>query len=172
MQLKFNASLSYQINAVKSVIDLFSGQEIAQRQFEISSGSINTGVLFNEKAVSNNLTISDDDILKNLRKIQYGNELPKSDKLSERSFSIEMETGTGKTYIYLRSIFELNKNYGFQKFIIVVPGIAVREGVLNSIKSMSEHFKGLYNNVPFSSFIMTLLGLITYGNLLLTIKFR
>src|SRR4030066_151981 len=64
-----------------------------------------------------------------------------------------METGTGKTYVYLRTIFELNKLYGFKKFIVVVPSVAIREGVTTSIKLMKEHFKGLYDNVAFDDFV-------------------
>ena len=70
-----------------------------------------------------------------------------------REFSIEMETGTGKTYVYLRTIFELNKTYGFKKFIIVVPSVAIREGVLKSIDIMKDHFSTLYDNVPFDYFV-------------------
>ncbi|MEK7289185.1 MAG: DEAD/DEAH box helicase family protein, partial [Planctomycetota bacterium] len=69
------------------------------------------------------------------------------------NFSVEMETGTGKTYVYLRTIFELNKLYGFKKFIIVVPSVPIREGVTTSIKLMKEHFKGLYDNVAFDEFV-------------------
>ena len=61
-------------------------------------------------------------------------------------FSVEVETGTGKTYVYLRTVFELSKRYGFQKFIIVVPSVAIREGVTHSIATMAEHFKTLYNS--------------------------
>ena len=68
-------------------------------------------------------------------------------------FSVEMETGTGKTYVYLRTIFELSRRYGFQKFIIVVPSVAIREGVLTSIEITSEHFRAIYNNVPFEHFV-------------------
>jgi type III restriction enzyme len=68
-------------------------------------------------------------------------------------FSVEMETGTGKTYVYLRTIFDLSQKYGFQKFIIVVPSIAIREGVLKSIEMTAEHFRALYNNLPFRSFV-------------------
>ncbi len=64
-----------------------------------------------------------------------------------------METGTGKTYVYIRTIFELNEKYGFRKFIIVVPSIAIREGVLKSIEITLEHFRDLYNNVPFTYFV-------------------
>ena len=63
-------------------------------------------------------------------------------------FSVEMETGTGKTYVYLRTIFELSRRYGFQKFIIVVPSVAIREGVLKNIEITGEHFRALYNNLP------------------------
>src|SRR5205814_5363828 len=68
-------------------------------------------------------------------------------------FSVEMETGTGKTYVYLRTIFELSRRYGFQKFIIVVPSVAIREGVLKNIEITDEHFRALYNNLPFEHFV-------------------
>ncbi len=153
MRLKFSSSLDYQADAINSVVSLFTGQELAQKQFEISSKYSNNGTLFKEKGIANNLTIPDEVILKNLQSVQEKNSITPSSELSERSFSIEMETGTGKTYVYLRTIFELNKNYGFQKFIIVVPSIAIREGVLSSLSAMSEHFKNLYNNTPFSYFV-------------------
>src|SRR5438552_2208112 len=65
-----------------------------------------------------------------------------------RNFSVEMETGTGKTYVYLRTIYELNARYGWKKFIIVVPSVAIREGVLNTIELTQEHFQSLYGNAP------------------------
>src|SRR5213592_1967763 len=68
-------------------------------------------------------------------------------------FSVEMETGTGKTYVYLRTIFELSRRYGFQKFIIVVPSVAIREGVLKNIEITADHFRALYNNLPFEHFV-------------------
>ena len=68
-------------------------------------------------------------------------------------FSVEMETGTGKTYVYLRTIFELSQRYGFQKFVIVVPSVAIREGVLKNIQITAEHFRALYNNLPFEHFV-------------------
>ena len=92
--------------------------------------------------------------------MQEQNTIPKSPRLIEEednykfpNFSVEMETGTGKTYVYLRSIFELNRKYGFKKFAIVVPSVAIREGVLSSISLMNEHFRGLYDNVPFDHFV-------------------
>jgi type III restriction enzyme len=68
-------------------------------------------------------------------------------------FTVEMETGTGKTYVYLRTIFELSRRYGFKKFIIVVPSVAIREGVLKNIEITAEHFRALYNNLPFEHFV-------------------
>src|SRR5690606_33470465 len=71
-----------------------------------------------------------------------------SEKLDGMHFSVEMETGTGKTYVYLRTIYELNKLYGFKKFVIVVPSVAIREGVLKNLEITHEHFQTLYDNVP------------------------
>lgn len=88
-------------------------------------------------------------LLNNLQIIQERNQIIKSTKLEGTNFSIEMETGTGKTYVYLRTIFELNKLYGFKKFVIIVPSIAIKEVVLSSITDMKEHFNSIYN-VPFN----------------------
>lgn len=97
-----------------------------------------------------------DDILKNVRKIQLKNGLKPSTSVDlgrkHFKFTVEMETGTGKTYVYLRTIFELNARYGFTKFVIVVPSIAIKEGVVKSIDIMTEHFKVLYNNVIFKAY--------------------
>jgi type III restriction enzyme len=73
--------------------------------------------------------------------------------LASGDFTVEMETGTGKTYVYLRTIFELNKRYGFTKFVIVVPSVAIKEGVYKSLQITEEHFKGLYAGVPFDYFL-------------------
>lgn len=91
--------------------------------------------------VSNNLILSEEQILANLQGIQTNNEIKVSDKLDGMHFSVEMETGTGKTYVYLRSIYELNKLYGFKKFVIVVPSVAIREGVLKNLEITHEHFQ-------------------------------
>ena len=80
--------------------------------------------------MKNNLYISSEKILANVHKIQAANGIRVSEELQGRQFSVEMETGTGKTYVYLRTIFELSKIYGLKKFIIVVPSVAIREGVL------------------------------------------
>ena len=110
-------------------------------------------MMLTDLGVGNNITLSDEQLLANVHKVQEANSIEKISKLQGSEFSIEMETGTGKTYVYLRSIFELSKHYGLRKFIIVVPSIAIREGVLKSIDIMKEHFSTLYNNTPFDSFV-------------------
>jgi type III restriction enzyme len=153
MKLKFDPSLDYQQDAIRAIVGVLEGQPIVESSFEISSTGEGTGMQFNELGVGNRVTLGDAEILANLQKIQEVNDIGKSAELQGREFSVEMETGTGKTYVYLRSIFELNKNYGLKKFIIVVPSVAIREGVLKSIEIMRDHFRTLYNNVPFDSFV-------------------
>src|ERR1035438_3886766 len=159
MKLKFNSGLEYQLEAIKSTTDLFEGMPDQGSGVQIDFGKADDG-MFNELGIGNNLILSNEQILKNLQKIQTTNNVLKSRVLIEEgspykfpNYSIEMETGTGKTYVYLRTIFELNKLYGLKKFIIVVPSVAIREGVISSIKMMREHFKELYNNVPFDDFV-------------------
>ena len=79
-------------------------------------------------------------------------EIP-AEMLASGDFTVEMETGTGKTYVYLRTVFELNKRYGFTKFVIVVPSVAIKEGVYHTIEAASEHLKGIYAGAPFDFFI-------------------
>ena len=153
MKLKFDPSLEYQGHAIDAVVDIFDGQPIAQSSFEISQTTGGLGLVQTEFAVGNALTLEADKLLENLRAIQERNDIEMVRELQGMDFSIEMETGTGKTYVYLRTIFELNKKYGFKKFIIVVPSIAIREGVLKSIEMMEEHFRTLYDNVPFKPFV-------------------
>ncbi len=160
MKLKFDATLEYQHDAIASVVDLFEGMPARQSAFEISSASQGQMHLFNELGVGNQLGLADDQLLKNLHAVQERNNIPKTRFLTETddiykfpNFSVEMETGTGKTYVYLRTIFEINRKFGFNKFIIVVPSVAIREGVLSSINIMGEHFKGLFDNVPFDHFV-------------------
>ncbi len=152
MKLKFDPSLEYQQNAVNAVIDVFSGQPPAQSNFEISAAA-GSGMLLTELGVGNCITLNDEQLLKNVKKIQGKNNIDETSVLQGRNFSVEMETGTGKTYVYLRSIFELSKKYGLKKFIIVVPSVAIREGVLKSIEIMKDHFLTLYDNVPFDYFV-------------------
>ena len=152
MKLKFDPALAYQIDAVEAVADLFEGQPRGQTSFEVSD-TMPDGVALTTYGVGNNLTLTDEQLLANTHVIQKRNDIGKVGSLQGRDFSIEMETGTGKTYVYLRSIFELNKRYGFNKFIIVVPSVAVREGVLKSIEIMRDHFQALYDNIPFGYFV-------------------
>ena len=79
-------------------------------------------------------------MLTNMRAVQKNNLLPQTEDLQGRQFSLEMETGTGKTYVYTKTVYELNRQYGFTKFIIVVPSIAIREGVYKSLQTTQEHF--------------------------------
>jgi type III restriction enzyme len=110
--------------------------------------------------VGNALSLNDEQLLKNLRSIQERNNTPKSPEFVKPAgaypfvnYSVEMEAGTGKTYVYLRTIFDLNRKHDFKKFIIVVPSIAIREGAPFSIDLMREHFKALYDNVCFDHFV-------------------
>ncbi|MBZ9917106.1 DEAD/DEAH box helicase family protein [Mesorhizobium sp. BR1-1-12] len=153
MKLKFDPSLQYQQDAVEAVVGALAGQPFAQTA-AMAFQSLQIGGLFQtELGMGNRLTIGDEEILKNVRAIQEANDIEKVASLAGREFSIEMETGTGKTYVYLRTIFELNKVYGFKKFIIVVPSVAVREGVLKSIDVTKEHFQTLFDKAPFDHFV-------------------
>src|SRR5260370_1480654 len=103
--------------------------------------------------IGNRLTLLDDEILANLGDIKLRNGLRPSSALASGDFTVEMETGTGKTYVYLRSVFELNKDYGFTKFLIVVPSVAIKEGVYKMLQMTEEHFRAIYANTPFDYFI-------------------
>lgn len=153
MKLKFNSELDYQKEAVASIVDIFDGQNLCKENFTVTNMSAQIGMKYTENGVGNKLEIDEEDILKNVKKIQLRNGLLQSEKMKkgEYHFQVEMETGTGKTYVYLRTIFELNKKYGFTKFIIVVPSVAIKEGVMKSIDIMTEHFKLLYDNVIFKA---------------------
>ncbi len=156
MKLKFSSDLGYQLDAINSVVDLFRGQETFDSTCGFDILAKQNGVLISEEAVGNNLVITEDKLLENLNDVQLRNCIspsPKEKLVAPCDFTVEMETGTGKTYVYLRTIFELNKVYGFSKFIIVVPSIAIKEGVWKSIQIMSDHFRGLYDNVAFDPFV-------------------
>ena len=153
MKLKFDPSLEYQSDAIKAVVHAFDGQPFVQggtHAFQLPQ----TGGLFqSELAMGNRLTVQEAEILENVRTVQEVNGIAKVDALQGMEFSVEMETGTGKTYVYLRTVFELNKTYGFSKFIVVVPSVAIREGVLKSIDIMKGHFQTLYEKAPFDHFV-------------------
>jgi type III restriction enzyme len=163
MKIRFNAELQYQQDASASVVDIFQGQEIGQSNFTVSPLLFEStplteayeavGHTQSDLGVGNRLRLLDEDVLKNVRQIQLRNGLEPSEKLGSMDFAVEMETGTGKTYVYLRTIFELNQLYGFTKFIIVVPSVAIKEGVNKSLKMTEEHLRGLYDNARYDYFV-------------------
>ena len=169
MKLHFEPNLDYQMQAIEAVCDLFRGQEVCRTEFTVTMkapvpvGSdlfpgtqpeqMTLGMAESDLGVGNRLTLLDDELLKNLNDVQLRGGLPPSGSLTSGDFTVEMETGTGKTYVYLRTIFELNKRYGFSKFVIVVPSVAIKEGVYKTLQITEDHFKGLYAGVPFDYFL-------------------
>lgn len=166
MKIQFDSNQDYQLQAVQSVVGLFEGQALADSKFEISFSRNGKSIAFSEKGVSNNMMLSEANLLKNVQTVQMANNIALSDKLEiikiedeankgfwYPNFTIEMETGTGKTYTYLRTIYELNEVYGFKKFVIVVPSVAIREGVVKNLQITHDHFQDLYKNPPIN-FVM------------------
>ena len=144
MKLHFDSNQEYQIEAIRAVTDIFEGQLLSGGDFEFFLTE--AGALLSENGVGNRLTLTEDQIWENVKSIQQRHEIKTENKeLQGMNFSVEMETGTGKTYVYLRTIYELNKLYGFKKFVIVVPSIAIREGVLKNLQITHEHFQILYD---------------------------
>jgi type III restriction enzyme len=161
---QFDASQQFQLDAINSVIGLFDGQpKDADKLVTTLRGSavledddratLDLDLTQEVGAIGNNLVLDRELILANMQNVQDQNGLEVSEKLfdSALDFDVEMETGTGKTYVYLRSIFELADKYNFRKFVILVPSVAIREGVNTSIRLMREHFRGLYPSYPFDS---------------------
>ena len=154
MKLHFDSKQEFQLEAVKAITDIFEGQPLSSGDFEFSIGQ--SGTLLSENGFGNNLKFSQiDQLTENIQCIQKNNGLKVSAKdeiiSNGWNFSVEMETGTGKTYVYLRTIYELNKLYGFKKFVIVVPSIAIREGVMKNLEITEEHFQNLFDKVPVTS---------------------
>ncbi|MFC2709650.1 MAG: DEAD/DEAH box helicase family protein, partial [Candidatus Saccharibacteria bacterium] len=165
MKLKFDPNQQYQLDAINAVVDVFAGQPADSD--DVTRHMDRDGQLSLEATIArgNSLTLDMAQIIKNTHKIQEKNTIEKSEtkedgfsipmtfplEISEKSlkygmnFSIEMETGTGKTYVYLRTIHKLHQHYGWKKFIIVVPSVAIREGVLKNLAITREHFADLYN---------------------------
>lgn len=150
MKLKFKKQ-QFQIDAVNAVVELFRGQVGAPSVFGVNAIDITEyaqqGELY---GYGNAFTIDKAQIQANMNAVQEQNFLPLTDIAgvegqSEYRFNIEMETGTGKTFVYIKTIFELNKLYGFNKFVILVPSVAIREGVYHSFKIMESHFKQEYD---------------------------
>ena len=158
MKIKFEENLEYHLEAINSVTDIFLGQEVNKSIFTVEKSSnpqLSITSNENQTGTGNKISLIPEQISENLNKIQTRNGLPKTEVSEEDmyNFSVEMETGTGKTYVYLRTIMELNKKYGFKKFIIVVPGKAIKEGVYKALQITEEHFKSLYDNIPYNYFI-------------------
>jgi type III restriction enzyme len=163
--MKFNFKIQqFQTEAVEAVCRVFSGQPKQERvtyrrdvgravpapvtllsalapdeDEELEAGYRNAGV-----------ALAEDRILKNIQKIQTENNIKLSPKLVKElgavSLDVEMETGTGKTYVYIKTMFELNLQYGWSKFIVVVPSVAIREGVKKAFEITQDHFMELYGN--------------------------
>ena len=150
MKLQFKTQ-EYQTQATKRVIDIFKGQEKGNRVDIIERKIIDDGDFGKKtqeiKRFSNKeISLSNEEVLKNIKEKQKQDELLKISQNFKAgfNFSIEMETGTGKTFVYTKTMFELHKNYGWNKFIIVVPSIAIREGVHKSLDITSDYFKEIY----------------------------
>lgn len=164
MKLKFQKDLDYQIEAINSVVSIFdTGRNLEIKNNFSSINDFNLMPSNNIQTIANNLEIDREKIIQNIKNLQEKNNICEINKdtkeitkyiLDEenyKDFSVEMETGTGKTYVYLRTIFELNKKYDLKKFIILVPSVAIREGVLKTIEQTRDHFKNLYD-VNFKGF--------------------
>ena len=128
-ELKFDANLNFQLEAISAITDIFEGQKVCQSNFTVSRRDGSLGFKEDTLGYANELQLLDEELLENVHSIQLRNGLKQSSEamVKSRQFSIWMETGTGKTYVYLRTIFELNRLYGFTKFIIVVPSLAIKE---------------------------------------------
>ena len=173
IKLQFDPNQRHQYEAVDAVVSLFEGQTRRETSLSPIRGGTGTGIWAGseiDQAAGNDPYLLGGELKENLRKVQEKYEVDVPDSSAEIEgwelfdeplnesrlaphFTIEMETGTGKTYVYLRTIFELSLKYGIQKFVIVVPSIAIREGVLASLSAMREHFRALYNNVEYEHFV-------------------
>ena len=151
MKLKFKKQ-QFQLDAVNAVCDVFEEQGKDSHQYifgknegGLSGFGIDSNIYAWKNAIKTDYDF-DESLLKNIRKIQKNNDIHQSTELegSGLNLTVEMETGTGKTYVYINTIFELNKRYGMTKFIIVVPSIAIREGVSKSFSILEDHFATLY----------------------------
>lgn len=158
MKIKFKHQ-QFQLDAVKSIVDVFQGQPNESSRFTLDKGrrqkSVEIGDLFQQTSgndseygfKNNPIKLVDQEVLGNIQAIQRQNGLKLSERLEGKyNLTVEMETGTGKTYTYIRTMFELYKKYGWSKFIIVVPSIAIREGVLKTFQITEDHFMAEYGS--------------------------
>lgn len=153
MKLKFKQQ-QYQDDAVMSIVECFKGQEKGSRKDIIAryTKTLDKGTLIEEiediEIVSfgnYKITLTEAERRQNIRDVQKSNDITYTDNQSLNDFSVEMETGTGKTYTYIKTMYELNKEYGWSKFIVMVPSIAIREGVQKSFEITQEHFQEIYH---------------------------
>ncbi|MEG1256431.1 DEAD/DEAH box helicase family protein [Clostridium sp.] len=161
MAIKFNPDLDYQNGAIRSVVGIFEGQDKTYSNFTIydpikypTQMTAGGGTEHNEIGVANKLVLDVDEISNNLKAVQKENHLKETKALKDGkyNFAIEMETGTGKTYVYLKTIMELHEKYGFKKYIILVPSVAIKEGVLASLKMLKSHFEYHYDGESYHDF--------------------
>src|SRR6266446_6910466 len=158
VRIQFDGNQSFQLKAIQSVADLFRGQPR-----RVAEAPDDLGPIFG--SMTNRLDLNQEELVRNLHIVQTQNGIPRDTSLQNieetirtsvgdrevlfPNFSVEMETGTGKTYVYIRTALELNRRYGLRKFIVVVPSVAVREGVLKTLKITQDHLRALYDNVPY-----------------------
>lgn len=157
LEFQFSSEQTHQTEAVEATCKLFRGQQFTSSSFFTDAGGLGQAA-FDDLAVGhgNEIRLAPGQLLDNLHEVQEEGCLPPTNVLTDgrlRDFTIEMETGTGKTYVYIRSIYELNKRYGVSKFVIVVPSVAIREGVLKSFQIMRSHFEVLYDRTPLDYFV-------------------
>lgn len=157
IEFKFSPDQPYQIDAINATCDLFRDQEFAASVFATGDNPSGQRQL-DGFAVGhgNELRVAPGKLLENLHRVQEDHCLPPTDRLTDgrlRDFTVEMETGTGKTYVYIRTIYELHQRYGLTKFLIVVPSVAIREGVLKSFETTKRHFETLYDGEPLDYFV-------------------
>ena len=153
MKFKFKIQ-QYQTDAVEQTVNVFAGQPSkTNAQYRRDLGKTNGRIVYDEEYVgwrNNDVELNDRQLLDNIKKMQVESNIPQSKLLSKPdglgacALDIEMETGTGKTYVYIKTMFELNKRYGWSKFIVVVPSIAIREGVYKSFTMLEDHFMEQY----------------------------
>lgn len=153
MKIQFR-ELDYQDASIQSIIQAFDGQQVRKSEFTIMDQDAQ-GKLFGDKGIGNKIDLSVSKLLQNVQQIQIGQRIPISESIPTPfpQFNIEMETGTGKTFVYLKSILELNRKYGFTKFIIVVPSVAIKEGVMKSISMTKEYFKAQMQGIVYRAFM-------------------
>ena len=152
MKLKFKHQ-SYQDDAVSSIVKCFSGQKKGSRRDLLARYKkvVDTGLFAHEENIeiisfgNNSITLTESQRRNNIREVQRLNDINYTDSEQLDEFSIEMETGTGKTFTYIKTMYELNKEYGWSKYIVMVPSIAIREGVQKSFEITQEYFQELYH---------------------------